>query len=127
MDGFLCCSSAIGQGWNPLTHLVNHDLVKDRHQLCVLPPLWCRHALINKDWLVMTREAHMIEMLECTKWCGHLEVDWHSSIRLGYCQLRKAGVTYCMLARELVRVVLWPFLACSLARPLEEVSCRRAS
>jgi hypothetical protein len=44
----------------------------------------------------MTGEAHMIEMLEGTKRCGHLEVDWYSSIRLGYCQLiaRRFDILY---------------------------------
>jgi hypothetical protein len=75
----------------------------------------------------MTGEAHVSEMLESTKGCGHLEVDRYPAIGLGYCKLMEAGVTYCMLVQGLVQALLWPFLACSLARPLEAVSCRQAS
>jgi hypothetical protein len=39
----------------------------------------------------MTGEAHMIEMLESTKWCSHLEVDWYSSVGLGFRQLIALG------------------------------------
>jgi hypothetical protein len=35
----------------------------------------------------MTGEAHVVEMLESTKWRSHLEVDWYSSVGLGYSQL----------------------------------------
>ena len=59
----------------------------------------------------MTWEAHVVEMLESTKWCGHLEVDRYSTIRLGYRQLMETVGTYCMLGQELVRALLWPFLA----------------
>jgi len=63
----------------------------------------------------MTGEAHVIEMLESTKRRGHFEIDWYSSIRLGYCQLMKTIGTYCMMALKPVQAVLSPFLVCSLA------------
>jgi len=38
----------------PVAYLVNHDLVEDRHELGMFPPLWWLHARIDKDRLVMT-------------------------------------------------------------------------
>lgn len=51
----------------PRTHLVPHDLVKDRHELGLPPPLWRLDSVVQKVRSVVVGKDEVLEMLECSQ------------------------------------------------------------